>query len=73
MNIQGIRSHQMKLTSIAASIAPLALIITGLANADDERLLEQGNSIYFCETPEDANGLAETYSTKDDIPGGCRS
>ncbi len=58
----------MKLTSIAASIAPLALIITGLANADDERLLEQGNSIYFCETPEDANGLAETYSTKDDIP-----
>ena len=55
----------MKITSIA-SIASMALIITGLANAADERLLEQGNSIYFCETPEDASGLVKTYSTADD-------
>lgn len=57
----------MKITPITASIPSLAFIITGLANANDERLLEQGSSIYFCETAEDANGLVETYTTGDDI------
>ncbi|MBP3063823.1 hypothetical protein N5C38_16635 [Pseudomonas chengduensis] len=48
-------------------IAMLQASITSSAHAEDKKYIEQGNSIYFCSSPEAAGGLVETYDREDDF------
>jgi hypothetical protein len=48
-------------------VTALLIGVVGLAHAENRKYVEQGDSIYFCSTPEAAAGLAKVYNKDDDF------